>query len=383
MAKDVESLAKSRDVRAAILHEFGCIPESILFHNRSVKAIDLRVDERSYSSTIRIDRTKMRGKLADVFDVSSQSCRGENGALSRFPQSVGKVLLLLYSKRGDTVLDPFAGHNSRMELCWRNHRHYIGCDVSASFMSANRTIRDMLFAERDADLFPDTNLSDISLIEGDSKRIPLEDGIGDFTITSPPYWDLEYYGDEPEQLGTGKSYESFLDGLFVVMRENYRLLKDGAFCVWCVNDFRKNGIFYLYHLHVVQLMQRAGFRCHDVVVTDLGPSIGSAFASQIIERKLLPKRHEFALIFRKGGGSLDKQVLFASREYAESLGTDIHEDDDSRLLDRCAVGLLNNSKGETHDKEESDNGSGAGSSGSEHSDAEAAQESRDERQAAS
>lgn len=33
--------------------------------------------------------------------------------------------------------------------------------------------------------------------------LPWDNGCGDFTITSPPYYNLEHYGDEPEQLGIG------------------------------------------------------------------------------------------------------------------------------------------------------------------------------------
>src|SRR5262249_17310749 len=133
-----------------------------------------------------------------------------------------------------------------------------------------------------------------------SRHLPWENGSGDFTITSPPYYNLEHYGDEPEQLGLGAaSYTDFLDRLFAVMVENFRVLKAGRFCVWCVNDFRLDGKFYDYHADVIRLMCRAGFVRHDTCVIDLGSSIAAAFVNQIVERKLLPKRHEYALIFKK------------------------------------------------------------------------------------
>ena len=81
--------------------------------------------------------------------------------------------------------------------------------------------------------------------------MPTPDQTGDFTITSPPYWDIEYYGDEPEQLGA-RGYDGFLTELSAVMRENFRCLKPAAYCIWCVNDFRTYSMFFPYHEHTAR-----------------------------------------------------------------------------------------------------------------------------------
>ena len=296
--KTVEDLRKSREARETILAEFGEVPQSIMAHDKSAKAIDLMSSERTYASTA--NNGGHTGKLSDVFDVSNQSCRGEGAALSQFPQNIGRKLLLLYTKQGDTVVDPFAGHNSRMELCWRNNRNYFGNDLSHEFMEANHKIKKMLLSEKRDDLFGEHFRASIELTEGDSKKLPWEDAVGDFTITSPPYFDLEFYGNEPEQLGTGsETYEEFLAKLGVVIKENFRVLKRGAFCVWCVNDFRRDGKFHSYHEDTANLLRAAGFCQWDIAITDLGSPIRAAFAQQVIETKILPKRHEYCLVFRK------------------------------------------------------------------------------------
>jgi DNA methylase len=295
VAKTPEALIASRRQRQAVLDRFGLVPESILRRDAAAMATDVMATERSYRSTARAGGHT--GKLAQVFDVSGQSCR--EGALSRFPQNVGRTLLLLYSDEGDTVVDPFAGHNSRMELCWRNGRHYVGHDCSAAFMAANRTVARMLAEEAAADLFAaQREVPNITLHECDSRAMPTAAATGDFTITSPPYWNLEHYGDEPAQLGAG-SYDAFLNGLAAVAAENYRTLKPGAFCVWCVNDFRTGGKFYSYHEDAAACLRHAGFYQHDIAVVDLGAPIRAAFASQVVQQRILAKRHEYALVFRK------------------------------------------------------------------------------------
>jgi hypothetical protein len=308
MAKTADDVAKSRARREAIIRMFrGVLPESILKYDTSDQAMDLLVEEggRDYASTFHQPKNIATefGKVTpeerdkETYYLSGAGARW--GALSRFPQNVGRILLQLYTKRGMTVVDPFAGHNSRMELCWRSGRNYIGCDISKKFMEANFKLRDILLQKNAEDLYSSMNSATIELHEADSRKMPLKNSIGDFTITSPPYWDLEYYGDEMGQLGKDNEYPEFLRRLGDVASDNFRCLKSGAFCVWCINDFRKDGKFYAYHIHTAQLLRDAGFKQHDCAIIDLGGSFGQAFASQLIDNQILPKRHEYALIFRK------------------------------------------------------------------------------------
>jgi DNA modification methylase len=299
MAKTLEDLATSREQRREIAEQLGGeIPTSILLHNSSDKAMDLLVEEhgRGYTDT-GFAANNPDHPHAHLFKNSGMDVR--QGALSRFPQNIGRILLRLYTKRGATVVDPFAGHNSRMELCWRDGRHYIGCDISHEFMQANFKLRERLLAENAADMFSAERDATITLHECDSRMMPVKNNTGDFTITSPPYWDIEYYGSEPQQLGRGNSYDEFLRRLGLVCSENFRCLRSGAFAVWCVNDFRKDGKFYSYHMHTAQLLRDAGFKQWDIAIIDLGNSMRAAFATQIVSTKILPKRHEYALIFVK------------------------------------------------------------------------------------
>jgi DNA modification methylase len=309
MGKTLDDADHSRDKRKEILQLFGGeLPESILRYNTADRSRDLLVEEqgRAYTDTgysknskdesksVAEERAK-RDKNFDLFMLSGAGARW--GGLSRFPQNVGRILLKLYTKRGMTVVDPFAGHNSRMELCWRLGRNYIGCDLSKKFMKANFELRDLLFAENKEQML-DINKATIELHECDSQHMPVKNNAGDFTITSPPYWCLEDYGDEMQQLGKN-DYPTFLQKLGQVMRENFRCLRSGSFAVWCVNDFRYDGKFYNYHGDTIRLMRDAGFKQWDIAITDLGTSMRASFATQVLSQKILPKRHEYALIFVK------------------------------------------------------------------------------------
>ena len=291
MGKDLDSLQQSRDRRTEIQSKYGFIPTSIIEAEKSkFQAQDPHAEERNYFSTTNVKVDTVGSK---IFDVSGQSCRGKNGALSGFPQNIGRYLVKMYSEEGQTILDPFAGHNSRMELVFKLNRNYIGYDVSRKFMNVNNRIAEQL---KQPNLFGQG--ADITLIEEDSRNIKL-DTPADFCFTSPPYWDLEYYGDEPQQLGTCQSYNRFIEDLGVILGRCYASIMPSAFCAWCVNDFRKDGIFYFYHASVIELFLKVGFKLHDIVIVDLGYPIGAAFASQLEDQKRTAKRHEYIIIGQK------------------------------------------------------------------------------------
>lgn len=299
--KGVSSLLQSKDNRNSVIALFRGkenLPSSVMRAERPKKIKqeeDAATYERSYDKTCKLAKvqgdTAGHGKsmLKSALYISGRGCGA--GALSTFPQNIGRSMVLMYSEPGQIVFDPFAGHNSRMDLVVKTGRHYIGCDLSAEFMKHNRQRAEQL-----KEAFPDAK---IRLIEGDSRKIPVKDNLAHFTITSPPYYDIEYYGDEEHQLGKAPTYEQFLEGLQLVMHENYRVLKDGAYAIWFINDFRKKGKFYDYHNDVIRLGRTAGFVLNDILISDLGNGIRDCFINQTLKQRILPKRHEYGVVLRK------------------------------------------------------------------------------------
>jgi len=177
-------------------------------------------------------------------------------------------------------------------------RNYIGYDVSKEFMAFNREVKEQITG-KGKQLAMFSPKATITLREQTSEHLEEKDESIDMCFTSPPYFDIEYYGDEPEQLGYNKEYGDFLQGIRSVINECYRVLKIGKYCIFNVNDFRKEGIFYPYHCEIVKLFQNVGFHLHDIIIVKWASSIGACFASQIESRKITSKAHEFLIVGRK------------------------------------------------------------------------------------
>jgi len=302
---NVDSLRKSRFIRQGFIDKYGLIPSSILVHKRHKKSMDLIIDEMGGGYThltkkkhleIKRKQDYIPGLEFSGFELQNRK-RGKGGSLSTFSQNVGSLIVRFYCPEGGLVYDPFAGHNSRMELCFNCGRDYVGIDVSKEYMKANRKIREILL-KRQQSSFQLLGSSTITLIEGSSDEVDLPDNYADFTITSPPYWDIEYYGDEPEQLGNAKTYEDFLSFLTKHAEENFRILKPDSFCAWFVNDFRKDRKFYPYHSDLLQIFCGIGFDPFNIYIVDLGNPFTTAFVGGIERSKIFPKQHEYCLLFK-------------------------------------------------------------------------------------
>ena len=305
--KNTESLAKSRKIRGDFISRFGYVPYSVLKRIANDKAIDYSAKDRAYTKVSHEVLSKKDG-LTDkqsqrAFETAYRGVRSSNKgqvmALSRFPQNVGKVLTRFYCPKGGVIYDPFAGHNSRMQLCYELGRNYHGFDVSIQFMKANIRIRQQLYRMWKGTLIPNDCWIKLELKSSHWTGLPA--GYADFTITSPPYWDIEWYGDERDQLGRAKTYDEFLCSISEHIKENYRVLKRGAYSCWCINDFRKGGKYYMYHSDIANLGISVGFKIAAIYIIDLGIPAQNAFIQTIERNKVFPKGHEYCVVFKKGG----------------------------------------------------------------------------------
>lgn len=214
-------------------------------------------------------------------------------AASAMPPEIVAFFAKYYSSRGETYIDPFMGQGVQMQVAHALGMHYHGYDLCKEFYDFIAEVKRII----------DNHTTALAITLGDS-RTPnnVPDGVGDFCFTSPPYWDIEYYGDDPLQLGKQESYAGFLDSMGDVFEAWLPKFKAGAYCVVNVNDFRRQGAFYSYHADLIQLMRRRGWVLHDTwIIEGLLGSFPRAFALQRNEQRIAPKVHEYGLVFRKPG----------------------------------------------------------------------------------
>lgn len=180
-------------------------------------------------------------------------------------------LISLFTKRGMTVLDPFAGSGTALLAALRIGRRSIGIDINPHY------------AELTKKRLADKGFHDYTFITGDSREIVPSIGPVDYIVTSPPYHNIlrnngkglrrwsgrqyrmaarsgvETYTDLPNDLGNQNEYEDFVHGLRQIMRGCLNVLRPGRYCTIIISDFTVNKAEVCVQADVVSMMIALGF----------------------------------------------------------------------------------------------------------------------------
>ncbi len=154
------------------------------------------------------------------------------------------------------------------------------------------------------------------LINGDARDLSfLPDESVHLVLTSPPYWNLKRYNENPNQIGHIDDYETFLFELKKVWEHAYRVLVPGGRLVCVVGDvcvsrrnFGRHLVFPL-HSDISVICRHIGFDnlnpiiWHKIANASYEVSNGSKFLGKPYEPNAIIKNDiEFILMQRKPGG---------------------------------------------------------------------------------
>lgn len=154
------------------------------------------------------------------------------------------------------------------------------------------------------------------LINGDARDLSfLPDESIHLVITSPPYWNLKRYNENPDQIGHIEDYESFLHEIRLVWEHVFRILVPGGRLVCVVGDVcvsrRRFGRHLVFPLHadICVLCRKIGFDnlnpiiWHKIANASFEVENGSKFLGKPYEPNAIIKNDmEFILMQRKPGG---------------------------------------------------------------------------------
>jgi len=265
-----------------------------LFNNEAIRSIIVprEIDnnvrsnklERNYSRGSDISSTIARADLFGKKDITT---------ISTFPSTITLAYLSLLTKEGDKVFDSFMGHNSRAEDVLSLNRKYYAYDIHDYPFNFTRNAITRFSPE------------DFELVLGSSEKVKFESESMDFSLTCPPYFDVEEYNkiyneNKNEDLSS-KSDEDFIFSYYKCLKEVHRVLKPGSFFVIVVGDTRRGNRYRSLMLETIKLCSIIGFTLHDINIYNRKSNIGGdlSYPTFIKKCKRFPCIHEFILIFKK------------------------------------------------------------------------------------
>ena len=242
-----------------------------------------------------------------------------------FPAELPRRFIRIYTKRGDTVLDPFLGTGSTVIAALELGRKGVGLDTSHEYVKiAQERVKNRLGARPagqaslsafESEQNNETTIYEPEIYCDDARNLLnyLQPSSVDLCVTSPPYWDIHRqkrtcdrkeprpYTDDEADLGNISKYEEFIDALKEIFEKVHIVLKPKKQCVIVVMDIRKKDKLYPLHMDLAGLMSDIGFSLEDIIIWDRRKEYNNLRPIGYPTTFRVNKVHEYIMIFKKVG----------------------------------------------------------------------------------
>ena len=223
------------------------------------------------------------------------------GMLSVFDPVLAEVCYYWFCPDGGSILDPFAGGSVRGIVASETGHQYCGVDLRQEQVDANiQQASELLKQDRKQPVY----------ICGNSLNIDkIVDGEYDMVFSCPPYFDLEQYSDDKEDL-SNLDYDEFKRQYSEIIKKAVSKLKDNRFACFVVSEVRnrKTGFFRNFVVDTINAFIDAGMEYYNeiILVNPIGSGAARAARSLQSTRKVV-RCHQNVLVFYKGNPKTIKQ----------------------------------------------------------------------------
>lgn len=203
---------------------------------------------------------------------------------------IPRNIILRYSEVGDTVLDQFVGGGTTAVEAKLTGRNFIGVDINPKAVELSKSKCSFEY---------DTN-SKINIMQGDARKLSLENESIDLICTHPPYADIIHYSEDIEGDLSLLPLKDFLAEMGKVADECYRVLKKGKFCAILMGDTRKKGMVQPLAFETMRVFELAGFKAKEIIIKEQHNCKATGFwKTNSVKHNFLLLAHEYLFVLKK------------------------------------------------------------------------------------
>jgi len=256
-----------------------------------------------------LDNSTMARWLVSVWDIAKTKDEKRLGVPTITPLELINRLIIMYSKVGDVVLDPFMGTGSTVVSAYMLIRKGIGfeiykplIDLAARRLSEVEEMRgpqplslpDALTLEMDA-LRRDVDHEPVLVID-DARNIDkyMAGETVELVLTAPPPFVFGLGGTsrlDPRDIGGINDYSTYLEELVKVLALARQLLRRGGFMIIIIGDVNAGPAIFPLHVDLINMLKKLNLEVRDIFIWDKRKDYDP--------KSLTGKVHEYIMIFEK------------------------------------------------------------------------------------
>ena len=251
---------------------------------------------------VKSGRWKRRKKLWKGLGIESELGRSENllslsklmkkmrqNATSIFDPVLCECMYRWFTKEDDKILDCFAGGSVRGIVASKLKRNYTGVDLSKNQIEHNIHQGSKICESHTPKWICDNGLNVDKLNDK-----------YDFLFSCPPYYNLEVYSENEEDIST-MNYTDFLRDYREIIRKSCDKLNDNSFAVFVVGEVREKGNYVGFVPDTIRAFQDAGMSYYNEMLLLQEPATAAMRAEKSMNAsRKVPKAHQNVLMFSKG-----------------------------------------------------------------------------------
>lgn len=211
-------------------------------------------------------------------------------------------LMLRYTRKGDLVVDPFAGSGTTLIECRRLGRHGAGVEINPATVEK---ARELITAEEN----PHNVTTRVEA--GDSRYFDFKTLIHDMGFDAvdlylmhPPYHDIIQFTSDPNDLSNAQSTEDFLQMFGAVLDNTLPLLRKGRYVGIVIGDKYSKGEWIPLGFYCMQEAMSRGLKLKSIVVKNFEQTKGKRSQKELWRYRALLGgfyvfKHEYILILEK------------------------------------------------------------------------------------
>lgn len=224
-------------------------------------------------------------------------------SVSIFDATLCELMYKWFSPKGGVILDPFAGGSVRGIVAEESGYTYIGIDISKSQIAANRLQSPKpTYLEGDSEVVLNEVVSDTSV---------------DYIITCPPYYDLEVYSNNPNDL-SNLSVEDFDKKYKSILKQSANKLKDNRFFTVIVSEVREQSVTGNYKIgkykglvwKTIQFLEECGLSFYnDMILFNSQHQAARVVDTYFDRNRKVASVHQNILVFVKGNPDIATEII--------------------------------------------------------------------------